>query len=106
MAMNPLSSDWAFADDVRKALKSGEFVVSLNPASIAGGALGTVTATITGAKTSDKVLFIAPTALEAGLVPMSARISAADTVEMTLYNPTGSPVDGAARNWTFILLRA
>jgi hypothetical protein len=104
--LEPLSSHPTFADNVRRALKTGEFVVSLNPPSIGAGALGVVTGAIAGAKTTDKVLFIAPTALEAGLVPMSARISATDIVEMTLFNPTAAPVDGAALSWTFILLRA
>lgn len=79
-----------------------EGVVSLNPASIAGGAVGTVTATIQGLTTDMRVIAMPQDQLEAGLVPRGARVSAANTLLVELYNPTGGAIDGAAKNWVYL----
>jgi len=79
--------------------------VSVDPPSIAAGAKGTVDVTVTGAETGDSVIAIAPEALEAGLVPITALVPTANTVRIVLYNPTAAAIDGAARNWTIILVK-
>lgn len=77
---------------------------SVNPASINGGALGTTAVTVAGVVAGDMIVMEPPAALEAGLVPISAIVTGANTVTVTLYNPTGAPVDGAARDWTFLVI--
>jgi len=79
--------------------------VAVDPPSIAAGAKGTVDVAVTGAETDDYVIAIAPEALEAGLVPITALVTAANTVRIVLYNPTAAAIDGASRDWTIILIK-
>jgi hypothetical protein len=75
-------------------LLSGTYTIDAT--SVAANSLATETFTITGAKTSQCVVVQAP-ALEAGLVLVSARVSAADTVEIALFNVTGAAVNAASQ---------
>lgn len=88
----------------------GELVlgtVSVNPASISTLAVGEVTVTITGAVEGDSVIMTPPAAgLTAGLIVCDARVSAADTVKIRIYNSTGGSVDEAAATWAYCLIRA
>ena len=77
---------------------------SVNPASIAAGAQGTVALTVTGAKTGDLVFVSAPD-LEADLVPAGAKVTAADTVTVYINNPGAGAVDGAAKTWSYMLVK-
>jgi len=79
--------------------------VAVDPPSIAAGAKGTVDVTVTGAATGDRVIAIPPEALEAGLVPITALVPAANTVRIVLYNPTAAAIDGASRDWIIILIK-
>ena len=81
--------------------------VSINPSSISAGAVGEETITITGAVVGDEVILHPPAAgLTAGLVVCDARVSAADTVKVRLFNSTGAPIDEAAASWIYVLIRS
>lgn len=82
-----------------KAIIAG--TAAVDPPSIAAGAKGTATLTITGAAAGDVVMLNAPSALEAGLLVMGWYVSGADTVTIMLYNATSSPLDGASLTWTY-----
>lgn len=69
--------------------------------SIAAAAIGTQTTTITvkGAKTSDVVTAQPLGDLQAGLIPVYARCSAADTITLGLYNATAGALTPTAVTW-------
>lgn len=83
-----------------KKIKKGS--VTVNPASIAAGAVGETTVTITGVQVGDLVQLIPPTTLEAGLVIGQPFVSAADTVKFRMINGTGGAVDAASGSWTYV----
>jgi hypothetical protein len=78
-----------------------EGTVSVNPASINGGAVGTTDVTVAGLTTAHRVIVSCAGALEVGLVPQGASIPSANTLRVRLYNPTGGAVDGAALTWHY-----
>ena len=84
----------------------GVFVrtVSVDPASLAGGAAANTDVTVNGVAPGDIVLAIPPDTLEAGLVFIGSSVPAANTVRIRLYNPTAGAIDGAARTWTLLIL--
>jgi hypothetical protein len=67
--------------------------------SIASGASTTTTLTVTGAAVGNAVAASLSSHTTQGLL-LSATVSAADTVTVTLFNPTGSPVDLASGTLT------
>lgn len=76
---------------------------TIDPASIAASATATTTITVTGAAVGDFVM-VAPGVDLNGLI-YSAYVSAADTVEIALYNPTAGAVDLASSTWKAKVLR-
>jgi hypothetical protein len=80
--------------------------VSINPASIAATSRGIATATCAGAAVGDFVIALAPTGLNVGLAFVGARVSSADTIEISLWNGTAGAIDDTARAWDFLILRA
>lgn len=78
---------------------------SSNPASIDAGAVGTCTLTVTGIATSDILCGLVPAAMADGLVVESATISSANTITISLFNPTAAPVDSAAFACTYLVIR-
>jgi hypothetical protein len=87
--------------------------VSINPANLAAGAEGETTVSIAAALPSgvsasagDLVFVMPPSNLEAGLMLKTWRISATNTLGVTLRNVSGGAVDGAALTWTFCLIRS
>lgn len=89
---------------ITKILKGS---VAVDPASIATVAVGEVTVTISGAVVGDTVIMTPPTAgLTAGLIVCDARVSAADTVKVRIYNSTAGAVDEASATWFYTLIRA
>lgn len=86
-------------------------VVSVDLPSVSAGAIATTTATVTGVRTGalhDATAVVAspPAAfVSGGLVLLGAYPSANDTVTVVVQNPTGSPVDLAAANWAFWVVR-
>lgn len=77
-------------------------VASSDPASIAAGAVGTATLTITGAVAGDTVM-VHPRNLATGLVVQSYSVSGADTVTVRLYNPTAGAIDDVAQTYEYTL---
>jgi len=77
-------------------------VVSVDPPAIAAGASANVDVTVSGLKTTHKVIAMCQSDLEAGLVPQAAYVPAADTLRIRLYNPTGAAIGGVARDWLYI----
>ena len=73
--------------------------VTKDIASIAAGAEGTETFAVTGAETTDTVSVSAASGLSAGLIITNAWVSAADTVSVTFYNWTGSPIDQGSKDF-------
>jgi len=83
-----------------KDLKIG--TVSVDPPSIAGGAITDVDVSVPGLKAGHVVIVMCQGALEGGLHPHAAWVPAADTLRIRFYNSTGAAIDGAARSWFYI----
>lgn len=77
----------------------------LDFASIAAGAVGTLTATVTGAATGDFAIAAPPGNLTAGLVH-SAFVSAANTVTIRIVNGTAGALDPASATWGVAVIPA
>lgn len=88
--------------DTLLGLKVG--TVSINPASLATVTKAGTAVTLTGVAAGDFVALMPPSDLEAGLLYTGCAITDDDEVTVYLYNPTGSSVDGAAKNWTYLWL--
>lgn len=74
--------------------------------SIAATTRGVATATLTGAETNDVAVFAEiPNALNDDLIPIKARVSAADTIEIAVYNPTAGAIDDASRTYGILLIK-
>jgi len=82
-----------------------EVTCTLNTASIATTATDTDTVTVPGVALGDMVIGMSIGVSEAGLV-RRAYVSAANTVTIVSYNPTGSSVDLASTTLTLIIGRA
>ncbi len=83
-------------------LDRGHFIeatVSVNPASIAAGAVGTTDVTVTGLTTSHRVVATPQGGLGAGLAVNGVSIPSNGTLRIHLYNPTAGAVDGGAVTW-------
>lgn len=65
----------------------------------------TLTVSVPGAATGDRVALAPPAVLPAGLIPMAA-VTAADTVGLTLFNHTAAAIDPAAMTWGVTVLKA
>jgi hypothetical protein len=78
---------------------------TLNSASVATVSTATDTVTVPGVALGDMVIGMSVGVSEAGLV-RRAYVSAADTVTIVTYNPTGSSVDLASTTLTLIVARA
>lgn len=76
----------------------------LDPASVSADSVSTQTFTVSGLTTDDVVIVNAPD-LTDGLVVSNARVSSADTLELTFYNHTSSAIDESSATWDVIALR-
>lgn len=83
------------------------FTVAIDPPSISAGSASNVDVSVTGRdlSTTDLIIPIPPTDLEAGLVPITAIVTAANTLRVRLYNPTTSAIDGSSRTWTIVRIK-
>ncbi len=86
--------------DVNYGLDFG--TASVDPASINATTRGSVTFTLTGAKTTDIIIVNPPADLNDDLLFVGAAISAADTVSIYLYNPTGSAINETSRTFSYV----
>jgi len=78
---------------------------TLDAGAVSGGATDTDTVTVPGVALGDMVLGFGMTVSEAGLVKR-AYVSAANTVTIVTYNPTGSSVNLAAATVNLVIGRA
>lgn len=85
-----------------KKIASG--TVNLDPGNIATVSRGTVTFTLTGAAAGDVIVMQPPATLNDDLLFVGAAVTAADTVTVYLYNPTGGGINDAALDWTYTWL--
>lgn len=76
--------------------------VALNPGSISTVSRGTVTFTLTGAATTDIIIMNPPATLNDDLLFVGARVTAADTVTVYLYNPTGGSINDDELTWSYL----
>lgn len=82
----------------------GTFTV--DPASINANTVSTQTFTLTGAVVSDNLAVNVPSAgLTAGLLVMQVTVSATDTVSITFYNTTASPINEGSASWSYLITR-
>ena len=80
--------------------------VAVDLASVATVAVTEKAITITGALANDTVILNeAAAGITAGMVVCGARVSAADTVKVRVFNSTGGTVDEASQTWDYCLIR-
>jgi len=77
----------------------------LNFDSVSAGAVGTpLTVTVPGAVVKDQVILGPPSGIDTGLM-WAGFVSAADTVQIRLFNGTGSPINPAEATWSVTVVR-
>ena len=79
---------------------------TFDPASVAANtsADNATTINVPGANVGDLVIAFKPTT-DAGLAVVDARVSAADTIQVTFMNSTASPVDASSESWKFLVIK-
>lgn len=87
------------AGSVIRGITTG--TASVNLPSIAAGATGSATFTLTGAATTD-VVIVNPPALTSGLAFAGAAVTGADTVTVYALNASASPIDEAAATFRYV----
>lgn len=83
-----------------------EGTVSVNPASIAANTTGDTSVTIASAKAGDIIVWTPPSDLEAGLVVGGSWCASDGTVVLRLGNVTVGAIDGAAKTWSYLIIRS
>lgn len=78
--------------------------IVFDPASVATITTAEQTKAVIGLKVGDLVFWQKPTNT-AGFGVTNARVSAADTLAITVVNPTAGAVDAASETWTFLVFR-
>lgn len=89
-------------NSVTKVVKGTQ---SLNPASINNVTRGTVTFTLTGARSGDLIHMMPPAAFNDDLIFAGCDVTADDTVTVYIYNPTAAPIDDAAQTWKYVWIK-
>lgn len=79
------------------------YVEDLDIASVAATTYSTQTFSVVGLETSNAVV-VTPPALTSGLYLLSARVSATDTLSLTFYNSTGSPINEASAEYKIVAI--
>ncbi len=82
----------------------GIYTVTANIGSVAANTSEAETFTLTGAKIGDFVAVSKPS-VEAGIMFGSARVSAANTIEVTVMNTTAGAIDEASETLIVFLAR-
>ncbi len=76
--------------------------VAIDPANLNATTRGATTFTLTGAATTDIIIVNPPSDLNDDLIFCGAAVTAADTVSIYLYNPTGSAINDTARTFSYV----
>jgi hypothetical protein len=79
--------------------------VSVDPPNTNPNTSTTFTVTTSGVQTTDLVFLTPPSGIEEELVFQGADVTAAGTVTIQMRNVTGAAVDGAARTWSYMVIR-
>jgi len=82
----------------------GRIGVNITPASVAAATSAPQTFTVPGAQVGDAV-FVTPPAVNPGVAPVTARVSAADTVSISFMNATAGALVPSAGVYQFLLIR-
>lgn len=78
--------------------------VAVDPGSIGATTKGATAVTITGIEVGDFVTLMPPSGLNDDLLPAGCYISADDTLQLLIYNPTGGALDDGEFTWTYLWL--
>lgn len=78
--------------------------VTFNPANIGATTANEQTITVEGLRTTDRT-FVNPPALTAGLILVSSRVSADDTLALTFYNTTAGAINEGSGTYNVIAIR-
>lgn len=84
--------------------KISTYETSIDLASINATMYSTQTFTVTGLDTND-IITVNPPALTSGLYLVSYRVSAADTLNLIMYNSTGAPINEGAVTFKIMACR-
>ncbi len=75
--------------------------VTLNPANVAANSVATETFTITGIRT-DTMYYVDALSLDAGLFIIGCIPTAANTLQINFFNPTGSDINPASQSFRIV----
>lgn len=84
--------------------KVSTYTPAINLTAVGATSYSTQTFTVEGLNTND-VVVVNPPALTAGLYLLSYRVSATDTISLTLYNSTGGSIDEASATFKIVSIR-
>jgi len=79
--------------------------VSVDPPNINANTSTTFTVPITGVQTGDLVFLTPPSGIEGELVFQGVNVTATNTVTIRMRNVTGTAVDGASLQWSYMVIR-
>jgi hypothetical protein len=79
--------------------------VTVDPPNIGANTSTTFTVTITGVQSGDLVFLTPPSTLEGALIFQGANVTAANTVTIRMRNVTTAAVNGAALQWSYMVIR-
>jgi hypothetical protein len=80
-------------------------VVAVDPLNITAGTSATFTVTISNVEVGDIIVLTPPSNIEDDLIFQGATVTAANTVTIKIRNLSGSDVNGASRDWSYIITR-
>jgi hypothetical protein len=79
--------------------------VSVDAPNINANTSATFTVTITGVQPGDLVFLTPPSSIEGELIFQGANVTAANTVTIRMRNVTGTDVNGASLQWSYMVIR-
>lgn len=94
--------DYEYTTNLRLS-KMRYFQIAVDPASITNATVAETTVTIRKVAVGDLVIAQPPASLDAGLIYGGCRVSAADTVKLSIGNIGAAPVDGGSKTWEFFV---
>lgn len=78
---------------------------SVDPANATAVASVDTAVTVQGVDVGDLVIAFPPAALEAGLAPQAAWVSAKNQITVRITNASAGAINGAARTWEFYIIK-
>ncbi len=99
-----LSSGLQLGTDGTNLYKIVSGTASFNPGNIGATTKGSVTVTITGLETTDRVILNPPSGLNGGILYCGCDVTAENTLTIYLYNTTNAAIDDGANTWKYSFL--